>query len=50
MVGFLEYGRNKLISVEVVWGGATSFAKVGLSWGKVIETLKASCDPVFLMD
>ena len=50
VVGVLEYGRNKLISVEVVWGGATSFAKVCLCCGKLIEILMASCNTDFSMD
>ncbi len=50
MVWGLEYGRKKLISVEVVSGGETYFKKVGLCWGKSIEILKASCDTDLLLD
>ena len=50
VVGVLEYGRNRLISMEVVWGGATSFAKVGLCCGKLIEILTASCNTDFSVD
>ena len=50
VVGVLEYGRNKPISVEVVWGGANSRATVVLCWGKATEVLKASCDTDLLLD